>query len=754
MTSIQIDLKDGLSSSVAIKGPCIVATTANITLSGEQTIDGVAVVTDDRVLVKDQTTGSENGIWICDTGAWRRSKDFNKTKDVKSGTLVNVTSGTVGHGQWQVSTADPITIGTTNLSFIRSVETSAGLPIPPVANTFLQRNAGNTAYVAKTVAETRDALDAVVYVADRAALAALDTTKDKAAVIWNEGLRNGRLAFNSSNLSSQVTADTNQYTYVAPASAPTGASGAWVYDSGLFVGQFPTPAIRSERAKMQDRCDLRDWNGLDLTGVNDNATLVQAAVNATAAAGVKLNVPAGKITLGSKITVPQFANIEGTGQPATGFSGAINTQSTFFHLAHLDVGFQLLGSNDGPRRVAGFGTYRDQTAPGVGWTPIASAADVQFQGVYDAIAEDLFFYNANIAIEATGRLTGGGMGNGRLTLRGLRGQPLTWGTHLTHIYDVVYLDDIHWWPWWTMDANVLAYMKANATATLLGRVDWPLIGRLFSWGMRSGLYLQNQASVGFDGGLPAGVTTHLHADTISVDNCQRGLVVDAGASGVSLSIDRLTCTNTVYAADPMLTVAGNNARITIADLYGANTDANLLTITGGGNDVKIGRSRSSGIDHDANGTPEFNVAAGNTLTLATKPITSAGTVYAFAGTGRISSPDWINFTPTIASTSGTITTVAAIAAGDCKYKLEGTTCTFDYTVTITTNGTGAGTFTASLPFSSKKISGTLAGKVGAVALTGFAQSGGTARADITKYDGTYPGADGAVLRFGGSFEIA
>lgn len=56
MTSIQIDRTDGLSSSVAIKGPCRVATTANVTLSGEQTIDGVAVVTDDRVLVKDQTT--------------------------------------------------------------------------------------------------------------------------------------------------------------------------------------------------------------------------------------------------------------------------------------------------------------------------------------------------------------------------------------------------------------------------------------------------------------------------------------------------------------------------------------------------------------------------------------------------------------------------------------------------------------------------------------------------------------------------
>lgn len=122
MTSIQIDINDGLSSSTAIKGPCRVATTANITLSGEQTIDGVAVVTDDRVLVKDQTTASENGIYVADTGPWRRSKDFDKTRDVRTGTMVNVTNGTAGAGQWQVLTSNPITIGTTSISFTQVVQ--------------------------------------------------------------------------------------------------------------------------------------------------------------------------------------------------------------------------------------------------------------------------------------------------------------------------------------------------------------------------------------------------------------------------------------------------------------------------------------------------------------------------------------------------------------------------------------------------------------------------------------------------------
>jgi phage-related tail fiber protein len=96
MNSIMIDRTDGLSSAAAIKGPCRVATTANIALYALQTIDGVALAVGDRVLVKNQTAGYENGIYVVDTGQWRRSKDFNKTKDVASRSMETVEM--TGHG--------------------------------------------------------------------------------------------------------------------------------------------------------------------------------------------------------------------------------------------------------------------------------------------------------------------------------------------------------------------------------------------------------------------------------------------------------------------------------------------------------------------------------------------------------------------------------------------------------------------------------------------------------------------------------
>jgi len=126
MTSIAIDRNDGLSSAVAIKAPCRVVTSANITLSGLQTIDGVSLAANDRVLVRSQTSAVDNGIWIVDTGPWRRSKDFAGNRDVRLGTQIYVTSGTTYSASgWYVNTANPIVIGTTALTISQNVMLNA-----------------------------------------------------------------------------------------------------------------------------------------------------------------------------------------------------------------------------------------------------------------------------------------------------------------------------------------------------------------------------------------------------------------------------------------------------------------------------------------------------------------------------------------------------------------------------------------------------------------------------------------------------
>lgn len=109
---------DGLANGVDWKASVRVATTANITLSGAQTIDGVAVVAGERVLVKDQATASQNGIYVCAAGAWSRATDADASAEVTGGLAVWVNEGiTNADTGWVITTNDAITLGTTALAF-------------------------------------------------------------------------------------------------------------------------------------------------------------------------------------------------------------------------------------------------------------------------------------------------------------------------------------------------------------------------------------------------------------------------------------------------------------------------------------------------------------------------------------------------------------------------------------------------------------------------------------------------------------
>lgn len=104
---------DSRAAGMAWKDPVRAATTANITLSGTQTIDTVALIAGDRVLVKDQTTASQNGIYVVAAGAWSRSTDT-----LASGISVWVNEGTTNlDTAYTLITNGAIVVGTTSLAF-------------------------------------------------------------------------------------------------------------------------------------------------------------------------------------------------------------------------------------------------------------------------------------------------------------------------------------------------------------------------------------------------------------------------------------------------------------------------------------------------------------------------------------------------------------------------------------------------------------------------------------------------------------
>ncbi len=124
----------GFSWKVAAK----VSTTVNITLSAPQTIDGISVVASDRVLVKNQTNSTENGIYIVQTGAWTRSSDANTPQGL-DGAAIFVQQGTLFADTGWVQTNTIVTVGVSNVLWSQFSGGSAyvnGTGLSLVGNTF------------------------------------------------------------------------------------------------------------------------------------------------------------------------------------------------------------------------------------------------------------------------------------------------------------------------------------------------------------------------------------------------------------------------------------------------------------------------------------------------------------------------------------------------------------------------------------------------------------------------------------------
>ena len=113
---------DSVTEGLHIHEAARAATTANVNLANAlengDTLDGITLATGDRILVKNQSTASENGIYVVQaSGQPTRATDFDTATEVDSGDFVFVYSGTVNASTGWVQTNKPATIGTDAINF-------------------------------------------------------------------------------------------------------------------------------------------------------------------------------------------------------------------------------------------------------------------------------------------------------------------------------------------------------------------------------------------------------------------------------------------------------------------------------------------------------------------------------------------------------------------------------------------------------------------------------------------------------------
>jgi hypothetical protein len=159
---------DAARSGLDVKASVRVATTAAVLLASGlengDAVDGVTLATGDRVLVKDQSTGSENGIYVVQaSGAAVRATDADVSAEVTAGMFTFVAEGTTNADSgWVLTTNDTVTLGTTALTFAQfsgAGQITAGDGLTKTGNTI------NAVGTADRISVSSDAIDiAATYV--------------------------------------------------------------------------------------------------------------------------------------------------------------------------------------------------------------------------------------------------------------------------------------------------------------------------------------------------------------------------------------------------------------------------------------------------------------------------------------------------------------------------------------------------------------------------------------------------------------
>ena len=230
---------DAVAQGLGPKAACAVGTTANITLSGLQTIDGYTTLAGDRVLVKNQSSSQFNGIYVASVSTWTRAVDMDIWSEVSGAYTVILNGGQANTGY--VCTASKTgTIDVTAMPWVQFSGTGtyfAGTGLTLASNTFSITNTGVTAAsvgsASKTLTATVNAQGQLTALADtNIAIGASQITSGTIASSLISGSYTGITGVGT------LTAGTWNATTIGVAYGGTGATTLTGYVKGSGTSAF------------------------------------------------------------------------------------------------------------------------------------------------------------------------------------------------------------------------------------------------------------------------------------------------------------------------------------------------------------------------------------------------------------------------------------------------------------------------------------------------------------------------------------
>ncbi len=273
---------DAARSGLDVKASVRVATTANIGLATALTIDGVELAVGDRVLVKNQDTAANNGIYVVANGSWARAEDADTSAEVTTGMFTFVSEGTThADSGWVLSTNDTITLGTTELTFVQfsgAGQITAGNGLTKTGNTI------NAVGTADRITVNSDSIDIASTYAGQSSIVTLGT----------------------------VTTGTWDATTVAVTAGGTGVES--FTDNGIVYGDGSnaldvTAAGTQYQVLQAGSGGVPEFGAVDLAqsaATTNQLPIAKGGTNASTESGARTNLAAGG-TQGSGVSTPALA---------------------------------------------------------------------------------------------------------------------------------------------------------------------------------------------------------------------------------------------------------------------------------------------------------------------------------------------------------------------------------------------------------------------------------------------------------------
>ena len=325
---------DSIAQGLGPKAACQVGTTVNISLTGLQTIDTYTTLSGDRVLVKNQSTSSQNGIYIASASAWTRSTDMDVWSEVP-GAYTVLLNGSQSNTGWVSTAAQTGTIGVTAMPWVQFSAAStyyAGTGLTLASNTFSITNTGVTA---NTYGSATQTVTFVINAQGQITSATSQNIAIAATQITSGTIDSARISGSYTGITGvgTITAGTWNGTTIAVANGGTGATTLTGYVKGNGASPFTANAtIPNTDITGLGTMSTQNANSVVITGGSATlSTLITSGLtgylygNGSSAVSASTTIPTSALS-GSFVSTFSAGTTGFT--PSTGTTGAITLSGT------------------------------------------------------------------------------------------------------------------------------------------------------------------------------------------------------------------------------------------------------------------------------------------------------------------------------------------------------------------------------------------------------------------------------------------